>query len=93
MTDFVEKLHLKEAAEEDLYFARRDRELLKALHEKRLAQEVECPEDGDSCSPERFERRFQEVSAENHEQPHKLASAYRALLGEIRRLCRVRRGG
>lgn len=30
MTDFVDKLKLKEQAEEDLYFARRDRELLGA---------------------------------------------------------------
>lgn len=32
MTRFVDRLKLKEQAEEDIYFARRDRELLGALH-------------------------------------------------------------
>ena len=93
MADFVDKLRLKEAAEEDLYFAKRDRELLKALHEKRLAQEVECAEEADRGSPARFERRFQQLSEQHEGQPGKLAQAYRALLDEIRRLCSVRRGG
>ena len=34
MTDFNGKMRLKEAAEEDIYFARRDRELIRALHEE-----------------------------------------------------------
>jgi len=38
MTGFVDRLKLKEQAEEDIYFARRDRELLGALHRH---QEVE----------------------------------------------------
>ena len=37
MTDFSDKLRLKEMAEEDIYFARRDRELIEALHEKASA--------------------------------------------------------
>lgn len=32
MSKFVEKLRLKERAEEDLYFAKRDAELIAALH-------------------------------------------------------------
>jgi hypothetical protein len=34
MESFTEKMHLKERAEEDIYFARRDRELIAALHSK-----------------------------------------------------------
>jgi len=34
LSDFSEKLRLKEKAEEDLYFARRDRELIAALHRR-----------------------------------------------------------
>ena len=34
MSDFVDKLRLKGMAEEDLYFARRDRELVEQLHRK-----------------------------------------------------------
>ena len=37
MTDYPEKLRLKALAEEDIYFAKRDRELIRALHERKLA--------------------------------------------------------
>ncbi len=52
---FVEKLRLRERGEEDVFFARRDRELLERLHEgseeeqRRRVQEVarkRCPECG-----------------------------------------------
>lgn len=35
MTSFPDKLRLKERAEEDIYFARRDRELIDAMHRRR----------------------------------------------------------
>jgi hypothetical protein len=35
MTSWTEKLRLKGMAEEDIYFARRDRELIDALHKRR----------------------------------------------------------
>jgi len=34
MTNFVDKLRLAERAEEDIYFARIDRELIDALHQQ-----------------------------------------------------------
>lgn len=34
MTNFVDKLRLAERAEEDIYFARIDRELIEALHQQ-----------------------------------------------------------
>lgn len=34
MVGFTEKIHLKEKAEEDIYFAELDRKLIKALHER-----------------------------------------------------------
>lgn len=40
MTDFTEKMHRKGQAEEDIYFAKLDRQLIQALHDKqRLQQE------------------------------------------------------
>ena len=36
MTNFVEQLKLAERAQEDVYFARLDRELIDALHKKEL---------------------------------------------------------
>jgi len=40
MSKLVETLRLKEIAEEDIYFARRDQELIQALHNQRLAEAV-----------------------------------------------------
>jgi len=36
VSDFVEKLRLKEMADENLYFARRDRELIADMHQRRV---------------------------------------------------------
>lgn len=38
MSEFPKILHLKEQAEEDIYFARRDRELIEALHRERAGE-------------------------------------------------------
>ena len=37
---FSDKLRLKETAEEDIYFARRDRERIEALHEEKSAEQL-----------------------------------------------------
>ena len=42
MSDLVEKLRLKEFAEEDVYFAKHDLELIRALQEKRLIKLGQC---------------------------------------------------
>lgn len=39
MTTWTEKLRLKGMAEEDIYFAKRDRELIDALHKRRTARQ------------------------------------------------------
>nr|WP_319556513.1 hypothetical protein [uncultured Vibrio sp.] len=38
--DFTEKLRLKGKAEEDLYFAKLDRQLIEALHEKQKQEQA-----------------------------------------------------
>ena len=38
MSDFVEKLKLAEKAAEDIYFAKVNRELIEALHERMRAE-------------------------------------------------------
>lgn len=50
MSEFNEKLRLKEKAEEDMYFARRDRELIRAMHEAQAqeGQQKELPADASS---------------------------------------------
>ncbi|UXI00278.1 hypothetical protein [Photobacterium sp. TY1-4] len=44
MVDFLEHMRLRGKAEEDLYFAERDRQLIKALHDKQ-AREQQTPEE------------------------------------------------
>jgi hypothetical protein len=43
MSGFVDKMRLKEMAEEDVYFARRDRELIEALRKKKESGAAETP--------------------------------------------------
>jgi hypothetical protein len=38
MSDFIEKLRLAEKAAEDIYFAKVNRELIKALHEEQQTE-------------------------------------------------------
>ena len=46
-----EKLHQKEKAEEDRYFAERDRELLERLRRQKEAESLSCPRCGKALSP------------------------------------------
>ena len=48
MSGFVSKMRLKEQAEEDIYFARLDRELIEALRAKKREQEKEKARETDS---------------------------------------------
>jgi hypothetical protein len=89
MADFVEKLMLKEKAEEDIYFAKRDRELLDALRRRQLKTFADCGAD-DRDRAAGFEDRFQAISDQHRDQPGALLTAYRRLLDEINALCRRR---
>jgi len=89
MADFVEKLQLKGKAEEDIYFAKRDRELLDALQRRKLETVADCgPDDKERAAG--FEDRFQSISDRHKDEPGVLISAYRRLLDEINALCRRR---
>lgn len=65
MSDFSDKIRLKEKAEEDIYFARRNRELIKALHEK---NQVERPEN-DTGSKDNQPGELQKDAAPSTRQP------------------------
>lgn len=82
MTDFVEKLQIKGKVEEDIYFARRDRELLNALHRRQLATMSDCGGEGGQQAAD-FETRFQAVTERHKDEPGILLAAYRRLLDEI----------
>jgi len=84
MADFSTKMALKEMAEEDIYFAERDRELIEALHRQRLQDVVKCVKEK---SAGRFETQFREVTDRHKKNPKRLAKAYRKLLSRIRKAC------
>jgi hypothetical protein len=90
MGDFVDKLQSKAAADEDIYFAKHDAELIEALHKKKLAKMAKCSE-GDKKQAKKFEKRFEAITEKNKNKPRKLLRAYRILLKEIKVLCRRRR--
>lgn len=89
MGDFVDNLRLKEAADEDIYFAKQDVELIEALRAKKLARLAKCS--GEKKQAKEFEKRFVAISAKNKRKPRRLLRAYRALLDEIRDACKRRR--
>ena len=88
MTGFTTKMALKEMAEEDIYFAKRDRELIKALHKQRLKDVVKCEE---NKGAKKFETQFREVTDRHKRNPKRLAKAYRKLLSGIRKACTLKR--
>jgi len=90
MTDLVEKLRIKGGAEEDVYFAKRDVELIEALREKRLASLAKCRDAGEKDQAEAFQKRFEKISTKHKKKPHKLLRRYRDLLDDIKAACKRR---
>jgi hypothetical protein len=92
MSDFVDKLRLKESAEEDLYFAREDRKLIESLHREKLAkagtrgQEEEGRADEQAAGEPRYGGREGDRGVIRWS-----AGSWRALLDRANRLFRGRR--
>ncbi|MEA3277568.1 MAG: hypothetical protein U9Q81_20250 [Pseudomonadota bacterium] len=92
MGDFAEKLRLKGLAEEDVYFAKKDVQLIRALHKRKLAKLAKCSGGQHKKKAEDFEKRFDSITVKHRKSGRKLIRAYRALLDEIKEVC-TRRGG
>lgn len=90
MSNFVDKIYLKERAEEDVYFAKHDKELIRALQKKRLGKLAKCGNDDEKKQAEGFEKRFESVTEKHKNKPNKLARSYRKLLDDIKDACRRR---
>ncbi len=92
MSNFVEKLRLKGMAEEDIYFAKRDIELIEALRKKKLAKLAKCNggKEKHKKQAESFERRFESMTDKHKKKPRKLLRAYQDLLKEIVAVCKRR---
>jgi hypothetical protein len=83
MTKIVETLRLKELAEEDIYFAKRDQELIQALHRKRLAEAVAADTAKERKRARSFEKRYRKIHRCCQRKPLKLIRALRRLLDRI----------
>lgn len=84
MGDFLDKLRLKGMADEDLYFAKKDKELIRALHKKKLAKLAQCEIPDGKKHAETFERRFEKITEKHKKRPRKLLRRYRELIDDIR---------
>jgi hypothetical protein len=83
MSKFVETLRLKELAEEDIYFAKRDQELIEALHRKRLAEAVAAASRKDVKLARSFEKRYRQVKRCCRKEPLMLIRALRRLIDRV----------
>jgi transcription initiation factor IIE alpha subunit len=83
MSKLVETLRLKEIAEEDIYFARRDQELIQALHNQRLAEAVAAATRKNRRLARTFEKQYRKVNRACRKEPLMLIRAIRRLLDRI----------
>jgi hypothetical protein len=83
MSRFVETLRLKELAEEDIYFAKRDQELIQALHARKLAEAVAADTRKAKKLAKSFEKEYRKVNRTCKKEPLKLMRAIRRLIDRI----------
>ena len=86
MPDFREKLRLKALAEEDIYFAKRDRELIEALHKRKLAKHLQIEAKKDKKKARKLEEKYAEVTTTHWCRLKKLGKHYRRLISKAFKL-------
>ena len=86
MTNWPDKLRLKALAEEDIYFAKRDRELIEALHERRLAKHLKVDAKKAKKKAKTLQKAYAEVTLSNWGRPKRLARSYRGLIRKALKL-------
>ncbi len=87
MNEFANKMKLKEMAEEDIYFAKRDLELIEALRQKRLKEHVQCPSEDNKNQAKAYEKKFKKITRKHRNDPESMIEAYRKLVRKIRKKC------
>jgi hypothetical protein len=86
MTNFPDKLRLKAMAEEDIYFAKRDRKLIRAMHERKLAKHLKIEKNKTKKKAERLEDKYAIATKEHWYEPRKLQKRYRHLIDKTLKL-------
>ena len=82
MSNLPDKLRLKALAEEDIYFAKRDRELIKALHKRKLAKRFEI----EARDARKLENEYASITLEHGSRLKKLGRLYRKLIKKVSKL-------
>ncbi len=88
MARFLEKLKLKEMAEEDIYFAKRDVEIIKALREEKLKKLIHKLDDKKRRAAS-FEKKYKRINKKHKKDLSRRAKAYRKLIDKIRKYLKV----
>ena len=87
MNKFANKMKLKEMAEEDIYFAKRDRELIEALRQRRLKAHVQCTSEDSKDQAKAYEKKFKKITRKHRNDAKSMIEAYRKLIRKIRKKC------
>ena len=82
---------MKALAEEDIYFAKRDRELIEALHRRKLAKHLKIDAKKEQNKAKALEKRYAEVTITHWDRLKKLARHYRRLIKKALRLVAKKR--
>ncbi len=86
MSKIVGKLQLKALAEENIYFAKRDRALIKALHERKLAKRLQVDAKKGRQKAHLLEREYAAARAKEQRKPKRLGKLYRRLVRKALKL-------
>lgn len=91
MSKFSERLRARGRVEEDLYFVKRDRELLEAMKRDELAKALDLKGKKEKKSCDDIEDDFDRVSKQFRNKHGKLARAYHELLKRAHNLLKKAR--
>ncbi len=86
MSNIADKLRLKALAEEDIYFAKRDRELIKALHKRKLASRLDVRGNKAKQKARSLEEEYAANRPKKKHKLKKLGQLYRKLVGKAVKL-------
>ncbi len=83
MTSFNETIKLKGQGEEDIYFARRDRELIEVLHQKNLKEfDDEDHKEVDELA-NLYREELEKLELAHKQEHHLVAERYRELFAKV----------
>jgi hypothetical protein len=83
MKDFAETMRLKGKAEEDIYFAKRDQELIAALHQETLDSLSSIERKKAQKVAHEYEKEIEKLAKSQRKDSEKLSNSYAKKLGKL----------